>query len=69
MALLTASVAAYFGSIADAVVSLAFDLASVIVDCISLQGEESIIQDYVTLVLDVAAGGPDVKVFGLPERW
>lgn len=71
VALLTASVAGYFGSFADAVVSLSFDAASVIVDFLDwkFNPEADGTQDAVTAALDVAAGGLDLKVFGWPGAW
>lgn len=71
VALLTASVAEYFGSVADAVVSLSFDVASVILDFLDMwhNPAANIPQDEVTAALDIAAGGLDVKVFLFPGVW
>jgi hypothetical protein len=67
--LLTASVAQEYASADDAVVSLFFDVGSVIVDWKALEEPSADLQDTVTLLLDVAAGIMDGKVALCPNTW
>ncbi len=63
--LLTTSVAKYFGSVADALVSLSFDVASIIIDFLDMEyyPAANALQNAVTAALDIGAFGLDAKVF------
>ncbi len=70
MALLTASAAQTLESVGAAVVSLVFDVASLIVDSVALLSPTAdYLQDGVTLLLDAAAAGLDARVALDPGAW